>query len=78
MTQKEWEQKITSLLVGQKIVAVRYQTEEEMNDFGWYAKGLLIDLDDETQLLVMQDDEGNGPGAIATSSEELPTIPVFH
>jgi hypothetical protein len=78
MTQKEWEQKITSLLVGQKIVAVRYQTEEEMNDFDWYAKGLLIDLDDGTQLLVMQDDEGNGPGAIATSSEELPIIPVFH
>ena len=78
MTRKEWEKKIPKLLVGRKIVAVQYQSDSDIEHFGWYAKGLLIELDDGTQLLPMQDDEGNGPGAIATSSEDIPTIPVFH
>ena len=78
MTKNNWEKKIRKLLVGKKIVKVRYQTNDEAESFDWYSLGLLIELDDGTQLLPMQDDEGNGPGAISTNSEDLETIPIFY
>mgnify|MGYP003131764086 CR=1 FL=1 len=78
MSKKQWEKIISKLLVGKKIIAVRYQSDAEVEDFGWYGKGLFIQLDDGTQLLPMQDDEGNGPGAIATNSDKIPTIPIIH
>ena len=62
-------------LLGKKVTQVRYLTESEVKDQGWYNHGIVIVFDDGTFLLPMQDDEGNGPGAVHCGSigEEDPT-----
>lgn len=75
---QKWEADILKLLVGKTISAVRYQTPKEAEQFGgWHQLAVIIQLNDGTQLIPMSDDEGNAPGAIATSSVELPIIPRF-
>jgi hypothetical protein len=66
-------------LVGRKIVNVMYMDNESSEEMGWDGRrGVVIELDDGTQLFPMQDDEGNGPGALATSLEGvLGTIGVI-
>lgn len=69
----EYQRKIEALaaqqLVGRKIVAVRYMPEDEADEYGWDMRGVTILLDDGVLLVPMRDDEGNGPGALATSLE---------
>ncbi len=74
---KEWETDISKLLVGKKIVAIRYMDKTEMENHGWSSGALLIQLDDGTIIYPSCDDEGNGAGALFTNSEEMPTIPVM-
>jgi len=73
----EWLKLMNDKLAGRKIVKVRIMTEDEMEDIGWYARSVVLHLDDGNLLFPSQDDEGNGPGAIFTNSEDLPTLPVF-
>ena len=63
-------------LIGRKIVAIRYLTEEEMQDAGWHQYCIVIQLDDGTLLWPSMDDEGNGAGAmfLAPQTKGLPTI----
>lgn len=77
MSIDKWNEACAKLLVGRKIVAVRYQTKEEMEQHGWYNKALIILLDDGTAFYPSQDDEGNNAGALFTTSDDLPTIPVI-
>ena len=76
----EWENRCEEALLGATISAVRYMTEEEAEEFMWNDRPLIIDLrkpDGTTiQLIPSADDEGNNGGAIFTSLEGLPTIPV--
>ena len=74
---KNGETDITKLLVGRKIVAVRYMNDEEMENHGWYNRALLIQLDDGTVIYPSRYDEGSGAGALFTNSEEMSTIPVI-
>lgn len=73
----QWTNDITALLVGKKITKVRYMTENERDDHGWYGRPLLIYLDDGTVIYPSKDDEGNDAGALFTNIETLSTIPVF-
>lgn len=74
---KRWEKAATKLLVGQKIVGVRYMTHKEREALGWTAKCLVIELESGVQFYPSRDDEGNDAGAIFTESDDLPTIPVI-
>lgn len=74
---KTWGDKVAKQLVGKAIVAVRYLTEEEREDLGWYNRSVVIQLDDGTLIWPSQDDEGNGAGALFTTLDELPTVPVI-
>jgi len=65
------------LLKGKRIVSVRYMTEKEKKAYGWDERGIMFMLDDKTILIVSADDEGNGPGALLTNNEDIPTIPVL-
>lgn len=76
-SQKEWETDVSKLLLNKKIVAVRYMNDKEMEDHGWHRRALLIQLDDGTVIYPSSDDEGNDAGALFTTSEDLPTIPVI-
>ena len=56
------------LLLGSKIVDVRYMTEEEAKSIGWYKLGIVLWLKNKTgntiQMIVQQDDEGNDSGVL--------------
>ncbi len=73
-----WTKKAERLLVGKTIKQVSYTTTENNKDLGWHESGLVIFLDDGTQIIVQCDDEGNGPGSLevtkGTKYEILPTI----
>lgn len=57
------DNKFKSLLVGRKITSVRRLNKEELDMFGWYKNPLVLVLDDNTQIVLQSDDEGNDGGA---------------
>jgi len=81
MTEFEIEEKWTldtqALLVGKKVVDVRYMTEEEAEDNLWYNRPIIIVFDDGTYLIPMADDEGNNGGSLFTSCVTMPVVPVL-
>ena len=77
MKQSKWEKDISKFLVGKTIKKIEYLTEQEAEAMGWNQIPLVIIFDDNSYIFPMADDEGNNGGAIATSSKELPTIPVM-
>ena len=74
---KVWSDKVAAELVGKAIVAVRYLTEEEREELGWYDRSVVLQLDDGTLIWPSRDDEGNGAGALFTTIDEVPTVPVI-
>ena len=76
-TKIRWAKDIHKVLVGRKIVEVRYLTDEEKNDMGWFDSPAVLILDDGNWVMPMADDEGNNAGAMATSYATLETIPVI-
>lgn len=74
---KYWNAKAKEILVGRTIKSARYMTEEEAEEGGLRA-GLVITLDNGTELLPMSDDEGNDVGALhyytATVADCLPVM----
>jgi len=77
-----WGSVAEKKLKGKVISEVRYMTAEEVEHIGWDSKGLIMvltDPDGSNELLVWpsRDDEGNGPGAIFTSADDLPIVPVI-
>jgi hypothetical protein len=50
-------------LIGKTISKIRYLTDEEMELFGWYKRPMVIVLNDDTQIVLQSDDEGNDGGA---------------
>jgi hypothetical protein len=75
--EKKWLVSITKLLVNKRIVKVEYMTKKLAEEQGWYKRPIQILLNDGTWLTPSQDDEGNDGGALFTSDNDLPTIPVI-
>lgn len=73
----KWTERISAALVGKTIVKVEYLSPKETEDNYWYKRPIAITFDDGTWLIPMSDDEGNDGGSLATSIDELPTIPVL-
>ena len=61
---KKWTDYAEKHLVGRTITQVRYMSEEETTNMGWYKRPLVISLDDGTMLFPSMDDEGNDGGAL--------------
>lgn len=74
-TEQFWNKRARTL-VGRTIVDARYMTDEEMEQFGWYKKSLVIFFDNGEYLIPMRDDEGNDAGSLHGSSDKLdfPTV----
>ena len=49
-------------LIGRKIMGIRYLEQAEVDTIGWY-KAPAVLIDDETQIILQSDDEGNDGGA---------------
>lgn len=76
-SKKRWAAEAAKLLVGRKIVAVRYLTNEEVEGLGWYGASIALGLDDGSWIWPSSDDEGNDAGALFTTNEKMSTIPVI-
>tara|TARA_B100000035_G_scaffold196940_1_gene168281 strand:+ start:209 stop:460 length:252 start_codon:yes stop_codon:yes gene_type:complete len=77
---ENWNTKTKKFLVGKTVKTARYLTKEELIDcFGddTYKVPLVIEFTDGSWIFPMSDDEGNDGGALATSDEAMPTIPVI-
>ena len=72
-----WTEKVAKYLVGKKIVKVKYMTDEEANEWGWYKRPCEIHLDDGTVITPSADDEGNVGGSLATNIRNLLVIPTL-
>jgi hypothetical protein len=70
-----WTSEAKKVLLKRTIVDVRYLTDEEMEDMGWYSRPLALFLDNGEHLIISADDEGNDGGAIFYGTNGvLPTL----
>lgn len=74
---QQWATKAEKQLKGKKIAAVRYLTEQEKENMMWRNSAPVIFFEDGSYLFPSRDDEGNNAGALFTSFDELPTIPII-
>ncbi|NDE17451.1 hypothetical protein EBZ80_21215 [bacterium] len=77
-----WTNEATRALVGRRIVKVQYLGKKDCENMGWDDSGIALILDNGNTVIVQQDDEGNGPGALLILSKTteviLPTLYVGH
>lgn len=72
-----WNKQASDVLLGKKIVRVRYLTDKEADALGWYSKPVAFLLDNGIWVYPSADDEGNNGGALFTSSEDCPVLPLL-
>ena len=75
--EKKWTRDISRALLGKTITKVEYMTQDEAKYNGWERRPIILRLNDGTFLFPSMDDEGNDGGAIFTTLEDLPVIPVL-
>lgn len=75
--EKKWTRDIARALLGKTITKVEYMTEDEAKYNGWERRPIILRLNDGTFLFPSMDDEGNDGGAIFTTLDDLPVIPVL-
>jgi hypothetical protein len=73
-----WNKVASDMLKGKVVAEVRYMTYKEMDEEGWEECTVVIFFTDGTYVFPSQDDEGNGPGALFTSDDEHPVLPVLY
>lgn len=72
-----WNAVLADQFVGRTITKARYVTPEEAEEnLDWEETGAAFWFDDGSHCIVSRDDEGNGAGALLTSNETNPIIPV--
>ena len=76
MSTKLLEKQFNACLKGKVIKNVRYMTETEAHNFGWFSRPLVIFFTDGTYMYASADDEGNDGGAIFTNLKDHPILPV--
>lgn len=60
----KWQNEVHKKLAGRTIMRVRYMTNEEVEEMGWYKKPVVLELSDNSLLIPMMDDEGNDGGSM--------------
>ena len=64
----------SSVLLGSKIVDIRYMTEKEMDGMGWGSRAIVLTLDNGTLVWPSSDNEGNEAGALYTDHPAMQVI----
>ena len=72
---KEWTKKAEKLLLGKKIIRIKWMEKDDAEAMDWDSKPVCLQLDDGNWIFPMRDDEGNDGGALAVGRDE--TLPVF-
>ena len=73
-TRMFWNEKAQNLLVGKKIIAVKYMEQKQADDSLWSKCPVMIMFDDHTIMTPQSDDEGNNGGVLTIGNEILPTL----
>ena len=68
---KYWNHKANQLLLGRKIVEVKYISPEETEDCYWHNSPVSFKLDNGVWVTPQSDDEGNDGGVLWMSNYEL-------
>ena len=80
-TETKWTKLAKDNLVGCQILKVKYMSEEEKEDMGWYKSPLCILMSkpsgEQFWMYSSMDDEGNDGGALFTTIENYETIPTL-
>ena len=72
---EKWNKVSQDVLKGRTIVEVRYLTDEEMEDQGWYSRPICFFLDNGVGCVLSCDDEGNDGGVLFYGQDGvLPTL----
>ena len=71
---KMWNKQAEKVLLGKKIVQVKYMDSEEANKYMWHSRPVSFTLDDGTRLVVMRDDEGNDGGALCYLNDDIDDV----
>jgi hypothetical protein len=74
---KQWAERATKEFKGKKVALVRWMTKAEMKEMGWFHSAPVIIFEDGSNIIAQSDDEGNDAGALSTSSEVIPIMPVI-
>jgi len=77
MNRKEWADLATKEFRGKKVKCIGWLSAEEVEKMDWCMSAPVIVFEDDSWIFAMQDDEGNDAGALATSSEKVPILPVI-
>jgi len=77
MNEEKWIEAIRKSIVGKKVAGITYMTEAQAEENLWYSRPVVIIFDDGSYIIPLSDDEGNNAGALATSDDALPIIPVM-
>ena len=74
-----WSEYAEKHLLGRTIVGIRYLTDKEVEDMGWYQSSVVFILDNGSLFFPSADDEGNDAGALFGQTEkgEEITMPVI-
>ena len=75
--QAQWLGIAGKQLIGKRIVGIRYMTQAEADEYIWHSRPLIVTLDDGSWFMPSADDEGNDGGALFTSDEAEPVLPVL-
>ena len=59
-----WNKQAKKVLLGKKIVQVKYVDSEEAEKYMWYNRPITFLLDDGTRIIAQMDDEGNDGGGL--------------
>ena len=77
--ENHWNEFAKKQLLGKTIASVRYMTQKEATNMGWYSRPLAIFFTDGSFIFPSMDDEGNDGGTLfgQTSNGEEITFPVL-
>jgi hypothetical protein len=76
-TENYWTGIASAQLKGRTVKAVRYMSEEEAQEMMLDSRPVAIFFDDGSFVFPMRDDEGNDGGALFTSDDANPVLPVI-
>ena len=71
---KRWNEQAKKILLGKKIIQVKYVNSEEADKYMWHKRPISFTLDDNTRLIVMADDEGNDGGALCYLNDNVDDV----
>ncbi len=74
---KIWTDIAKKQLLGRKITGVRYLSQEEADEMGWYHRPVVLQLDDGNIVYPSSDDEGNNGGVLFTNDVKNGVLPVM-